>query len=137
MKIEMGKKYRTKDGRSVRILCTDLIDDIFTVVAAVKDNDEEYVERYTNDGRYWSCEKSHRDLVEVTEWDDFKVDEPVMVRDSEDTPWMQFHFAGVSDNGVPTVFAGGATSWSSSPDFCLYFRHCRRPTEEELQKCNS
>ena len=70
MKVEMGKKYRTRSGLSVRILCTDLQHPEYPVVVAVKEDDVEIMRRYTSDGRYLvnncTC-PSDMDLVEVLE----------------------------------------------------------------------
>ena len=76
------------------------------------------------------------DLVEVSPYDDFEIDEPVMVRDSDDAAWARRHFAGVSNDGLPMAWPNGMTSFSIS---CivrswryLEWDECRRPTEEEL-----
>ena len=75
------------------------------------------------------------DLVEVTPYDDFEIDEPVMVRDRH-TKWRRRYFAGVSSDNKPMAWASGATSWSAAPTTCvsnaLVWNECRRPTEEEL-----
>lgn len=71
MTVKMNGKYRTRDGRAVRILATDLVgasqDD--TVAAAIKSHDgrSEDVTTYQADGRYDIFGESARDLVEVPE----------------------------------------------------------------------
>lgn len=36
MIIDINKKYKTFDGRDVRVLCTDLKDETYKIVCAVK-----------------------------------------------------------------------------------------------------
>lgn len=65
--IVMDKKYKTKDGRAVRILCVDRMSDSHPVVAVVLDTEgKERLKYYTAEGKYWSdCQISDLDLVEV------------------------------------------------------------------------
>lgn len=66
MKIEAGKTYKTRSGRKVRVLCTDLRDATYPVVGVV-DGDDERVEAFTADGRFNDEQRaSPLDLVE--EW---------------------------------------------------------------------
>ena len=92
------------------------------------------IESWTRDLRRkdaYGCDSL--DLIEVTPYDDFKVDEPVMVRNGRDK-WLRRYFAGVSSNNKPMVWANGATSWSAAHECAsaLICYECRRPTEEEL-----
>lgn len=110
-KIEMHKKYRTRSGLPARVLCVDRKDSVFPVVALVDDIQESSV-YLTKDGRYYNCrEQSRFDLVEVSEWDDFKVDDKVLVSADSKT-WYKRYFNKVID-GVPYVFDGGITSWTA------------------------
>ena len=59
--IEMGKRYKTRDGRPVRILCTDREQTIYTVVALVGTE----VLSYTADGKQFRTGESRSDLIEV------------------------------------------------------------------------
>ena len=136
MKIEMGKQYRTRDGRKVRVLCTDRKHSFYPVIALMpsKDGDFDQYGTYTSEGLFSdSDQESGYDLIEVSPYDDFKIDEPVMVRDYPADKWKRSHFAGVSDSGCPRTFAMGRSSWSSGcdPSYTLW-NECRRPTKEEL-----
>lgn len=65
-----GAKIETRDGRPVRIICTDLnsICDERTLVAAVTTrNGEESVRRFCQNGRYFSNGKDGGDIVIVEE----------------------------------------------------------------------
>ena len=61
--------------------------------------------------------------------DDFKVDDPVMVR-AVGGNWYKRHFAGTSPTGKLMCFNNGGTSWTTSVK--VFWNECRRPTEEEL-----
>jgi hypothetical protein len=127
--IDMNKKYRTRDGRQVRILCIDGPKERFSVIAVV----DGYLLHYAPCGTFYAPERdccSSLDLVEVSPWDDFKVDEPVMVRDGDLERWVERHFAHTSD-GLAYTWADGGTSWSTCCK--IGWLHCRRPTPEELK----
>ena len=49
---EKGVQIITRDGRSVRIICTDLIG-IKPIAAAINNGDYEYVNEYTASGKYY------------------------------------------------------------------------------------
>lgn len=67
MKIELGKQYKTRDGREVRILMTDGGDWQWPVIAAYKDRDGNWWPLHcTKDGRVTgSYNEDPRDLIEV------------------------------------------------------------------------
>ena len=109
--ISMDKQYKTRDGRSVRILCVDREDSSFPVVALVSGSKGgQGVISYPSNGTYG--EESYYDLIEVTPWD-FPIDTPVLVRDQDGESWIKRHFAGVSKKGYPTTFCGGCTSFTA------------------------
>lgn len=63
MKIEMGKRYQTRDGRPVRLLCTDKKGE-FPVVGVVPydDGGAEDMEEWTSTGGYYSDQDGDTDL---------------------------------------------------------------------------
>lgn len=64
--IDINKKYRTRDGRGVRILCVDLDDSRQPVVAFIEG--DEGVNYYTKEGFFISqTSPSEKDLIEVRE----------------------------------------------------------------------
>jgi len=72
-------------------------------------------------------------LVEVSQYADFKIDDPVMVRSSKGQDWNCRYFAGVGLDGNAKAFVGGANSWTKSGgDQGHTWNQCRRPTAEEL-----
>ncbi len=133
MKIEMGKKYRTRNGQPVRLLATDLKGTSWPVAAAITTDDgSETVFIYYPNGARWSGFECEIDLVEVGPYDDFKIGEPVMAKlfPTSDVG-LRRYFAGVTQDGRPMVFNDGLTAWSSAGNRTICFS-VRRPTEEEL-----
>lgn len=128
MKIELGKKYRTKDGYSARILCVDRISELFPVIALVITEDgSESIESYTIDGHFYETSDSNcSDLVEVGPWDDYVQDERVYVRHYDYNPWKKRHFARVQD-GKPATWNDGHTSWTAGgEDDIITWTYCSR-----------
>lgn len=123
--IDMNKKY-TSDGRPVRLLCIDA-NGTHPVVAL---HDTGIPMSFLADG---SCLNSKLNLIEVSTYADFKIDDPVMVRDYEGRSWEKSHFAGVTDGGKAKTWSGGCTSFTddNQNDTCFWLQ-CRRPTAEEL-----
>ena len=63
--IDINKKYRTRDGREVRIYATDGVGDQ-AVHGAILDDTEWLVYAWYKDGEYSRCEpKCRHDLIEV------------------------------------------------------------------------
>jgi len=133
MRVTMEGKYRTLGGRSVRILCVDRNSLRFPVIALVQDDKEDHEEAlsFTSEGTFRHTGTTHcLDLVEVSEWDAFTVDEQVMVSDYPNSGWVRRYFAGISEAGFPMAFPGGRTSWTIEDK--VLWKYCRRPTKEEL-----
>ncbi len=135
--IDMTKKYKTRNGLPVRVVCTDMQDEEYPVIALVKNTDGEAPLFYTKYGKFINYgddddDEYENDLIEVTPWDDFKIDDPVMVRDCDYKQWSKRCFAGVY-NGYPQAFCDGKTSWTSNGSKTSW-EQCRKPTPEEL-KC--
>ena len=66
MKIEMDKKYKTREGNNVRILCTDRNHHQYPVMGLIEQKDGDYVVCWT---AYGICSSSHKgfdkwDLIE-------------------------------------------------------------------------
>lgn len=130
--VSMDKKYKTMDGRSVRIICTDRKGDEYSVVALVNDGNFEHAKSYTAEGFFWSSdEESRHDLVEVTPYEDWKVDDLIMVRDSDVEKWIPRYFAGVRD-GVLYAWNNGYTSYTANGGHTNWCQ-ARKPTAEELE----
>ena len=132
MIVSMDKKYQTRDGRPVRILCVDGPDARYPVLYVLEDS---RVLRTKCDGAFESADsRSHYDLIEVSPYADFKVDDPVMVRaHTAGDVWHRRYFASIHHTGEPMTWSEGRTSWSRYDAYDLStWSECRRPTAEEL-----
>ena len=131
-KLEVGMKVKNASiDAAGRVLWVDLKhpeDGSRQVIIAYQYNYRGIGERLaitTCDDKSWQT---------VTPWDDFKIDDPVMVRNEcNDPSWHCRYFAGVGNNR-PLTFAGSATSWSNEVAFTVGWDECRRPTAEELRR---
>lgn len=110
-KIEMGKKYKTRSGFSVRVICIDRNDPEYPVIALYTQCDREEVFTCTAGGKYFhGGGDSSRDLFEVGPYDHIKVDDLVVVRNAGCAEWKVRYFAGVTAYGHPKAWSAGATS---------------------------
>jgi hypothetical protein len=67
-KLDLNKKIQTRDGRDVRILCTDMKAEHPIVALILHIDGEEIIEIYCNDGHYYlDKEEDYRDLINVNE----------------------------------------------------------------------
>lgn len=66
--ISMNKKYQTRDGKPVRLICIDETLERYPVIGII-DNDESSPSSWTKEGCYFGDdeEESSRDLVEIKE----------------------------------------------------------------------
>jgi hypothetical protein len=99
MKITMDKKYRTRDGASVRVLCLDI--DISTQPVLAYCRGE--IEYYTTDGRLLiNGKESPLDLVEVSPYDHIKKGDPVLVGNIDSPGYVKSIriFFGITDGGL-------------------------------------
>lgn len=135
MKIDMNKKYRTRSGNEVRVLCVDRQSyDGFPVVYLRKSCDVEFTEVCSENGKYYYDETpSGLDLIEVSPYEDFEINDIVMVRNEDIYMWKRRHFAGVDEDGRALCFHNGASSWTSDSISTNAWNQCRRPTLEEIK----
>lgn len=110
----MVKKYKTRDGFNVEILKTDLnLEDGRSVVALIERIDGLVLCReYFSNGDRYIDEEFKFDLVEVPPYDDFKIDDKVLVWGNESIGVVKRYFAGITRDGKPMTFPAGATSFS-------------------------
>lgn len=87
-----GAKIETRDGRSVRIICTDVKSKAVDIVGLVEQCGYEYLMAWHADGRYWRDGEDGRDLVIVGE-----VEEPERWADDEDAMGEGWYFDGDSE----------------------------------------
>ena len=124
-KISMDKKYRYRNGSAARILCTDRPTDGYFNVISIKENGDIFY--HTSEGNFCSSKsKSDNDLIEVSPYDDFKIDDKVIVWNTNELKSKR-HFAGINDEGQPLAWYEGKTSFTAEGR--LYsWDHCEKYT---------
>ena len=127
----MTKKYKTRSGLPVRILCTDFNNDTYTVIAAVPDqaNGYDYIISVSSTGTYIEGEGSPLDLIEATPYDDFKEDDLCVVWGEEGAK--RFRYFSHVENGAVNCFVLGCTSYTTVAT--SIWPNCRKATEEEIK----
>ncbi len=128
----MSKKYKTRGGLPVRILCNDFKNDPYTVIAAVYDQETgcESAISVSSTGSYIEDEESPLDLIEVTPYDDFKEDDLCVVWNGKDKKVFRY-FHKINSRGKAVCFCFGQTSFHTYD--VTPWEFCRKPTEEEIK----
>lgn len=127
-KISMGKKYKTRSGLPVRVLCIDVDDELYPVVAIIKNKFGEASYQFTSSGGLYVEVDSEYDLIGTSPYEDFKKDDKVMVSAIGDR-WTKRYFAYEKD-GKAYCYADGGDSWATTA--VVPWNFCRKPTQEEL-----
>ena len=129
--IEMGKKYKTRSGLPVRILCNDFKNNTYTVIAAVYDQETnlESTISVSSTGSYIEDEENPLDLIEVTPYDDFKEDDLCVVW--EITESKEFRYFSHEKSNIAWCFNSGGTSYTRTAT--TSWTNCRKATEEEIK----
>lgn len=125
MKISMDKKYKTKSGLPVRILCIDRGG--FSPVISILGK-RQYIHAWSKEGI--SC-NPNLNLVEVSPYDDFKIDDKVLVWNIDGDLTRKGHFAGLDDFGYPTTWTAGATSFTTNGDR-FSWRFCKKYESSDI-----
>jgi hypothetical protein len=135
--IDMNKRYTTRDGKPVRILCTDRKGGVFPVCGLVRLSSEEEVPMlWRANGRYFATdEENANDLVEIVPCQEWAIDTPVYVREGPDHRWNRRHFAGVAPDGRAMTWSGGLTSWTyNRKHTCEVWSEVRVATDEAAER---
>ena len=113
--IEMGKEYRTRDGRKVRLLCVDRKADQPVVAILVNAIGTENVETFSSTGGYHLIDADSKfNLVEYKPWSEVPKYTPAWVRDSENNRWaisMFMEFRIQDGRPLFTANGGHAVTW--------------------------
>lgn len=129
--IDMNLKYKTLEGLSVRVLCTDVKSE-YSVVAAVMEKDgTETICSYTKEGLFYVGCSNKNDIVEVSPYEDFKVDDLCVVTDYSGNRFFRY-FANEIE-GVAYCFPDGRTSVTVCNELIMQWPLCRKATPEEIQ----
>ncbi|MFW8589864.1 hypothetical protein ACOI22_03580 [Glaciecola sp. 2405UD65-10] len=127
---DKSNKWRTKDGQEVIIYCVHKNGQGYPLHGAVKsqEDNEWNTESWELSGDYLvGASGCGLDLVKVNPYEDFKVDEPVMVWD-EKCPDVPRHFSH-EKGGKAYCFADGQTSHTT--DRTLVWRNCVKVADYE------
>jgi len=125
MKIEMGKKYKSKNGEfTAEALCVDLKSEYPCVMRCIYNDQTENVIKYTVDGFFLADKRNdERNLIEVSPYADFKIDDKVIVWNNSGKKYNQY-FAGLHEDGSPMTFLNGATSFSNITQLSVHWDNC-------------
>jgi len=121
-KIDITKQYKTLSGLPARIYAVDGGGN-YPVHGAIYNLETNTwrQETWSNDLKYRIEEdenNSNYDLVEVGKYDDFKIDDNVIVWcNGRVNEKIKGHFAGLTDDGKPKVWGMGRTSFTSDGYF--------------------
>ena len=98
-KAKEGKKVVTRDGREVRIVCYDKMDDTYPIVALVdaKPYETEMVLTYTEEGRVEAGEVSEYDLFILDESEDDLTKNNSEKAQEDDSDWQSFRAESAKD----------------------------------------
>lgn len=110
--------HRTRDGHRARIICTDLKDNVYPVVAAIEYDAGETVKRYPKTLQYdiyGESGESDLDLFEYNPWSDVAIDTPIWVANNAGI-WCPRHFAKYEDGKV-FAWVNGRTSHTETEMF--------------------
>lgn len=123
--ISMDKTYKTADGQPMRVLCIDA-NGVYPVISLCVSG---VALMHRADGTQYFDERFN--LIEVGPYDDFKIDEKVMVRDTNHEDWRQRLFRGINAKDG-RAHACQLSSWTKDKRDPSVWHQCRRPTAEEL-----
>jgi|LakMenEpi03Aug12_release.lakeMendotaPanAssembly.Ray.scaffolds.fasta_scaffold1425718_1 hypothetical protein len=120
--IDLTKTYRTKYGNKVVLYdnVSEKYKSSYPIIGAYEyiSSDGETaiaVSRWTIDGKtYVAGESTGFDLVEVTPFGDFKINDVIKVSNSShlDKTYLIRHFAGISKNNKVTTFPAGRSQFT-------------------------
>lgn len=130
--IDINKQYKTRNGNPVRILCTDRKTMTFTVVGFIYMDGTEIPSSWTAKGNHWANEQiNDNDLIEVSQYNDFKVDDLCVVK-CHKYGIEFFRYFSKEINGLPYCFRDGKTSYTAE-EHTNYWNYCRKATPEEIE----
>jgi hypothetical protein len=111
--IKVGDVYKNKIGRSVRIVCTDRKGHPYPVVGLLDRGHKETVELYTKSGAFIGESSSYDLILHAGPYDDWQVDDPIWVWETDADDPLPRYFAGIANDGRVLAWIGGATSYSN------------------------
>ena len=113
MKISKDKKYKTR--LDVDVIIYKIWEGKNKIHGAAVDakNDLICTLEWDLEGKVWKNDESGNDLIEVSPYADFKIDDKVLVWITKGIK-IKRHFAGISEEGLPMAWEDGQTSFTTS-----------------------
>jgi hypothetical protein len=140
MDIDINKKYRTRDGSDVVILKqfdpSQVIHNHHCIIGYIISDGKIIPELWSNIGL--SLDQMN-DLFEIKKWEQWNIDDPVIIISKATKVRHYRHFAGVNSDGYPMVYKDGMTSYTApltttSPVFNIDVSICDIYHKNELNK---
>lgn len=109
---KQGVKARTRDGRIATFVgICEYCHEYQQIVVYVEGCP--FVLSFNTNGKYMQDEVHVNDLVSmVSPWESVPIDAKVRVKNHPETPWCNYHYAGLEE-GKPTTWQFRRTSWSA------------------------
>ena len=111
MKISKDKKYKLRMGGDIKIY--EILDGYVFGAYRIGGSKEFNASRWECNGNYLLDSESCLDLIEISPYADFKIDDKVLVWDEGQIEPYKYHFAGVGKNGKPLTWDDGQTSFTT------------------------
>ena len=122
--IDINKKHKTRLNCNVKIY--EIYPNENKIHGAIFDDGWKIIclSEWDINGKVWEKTESGNDLIEISPYADFKIDDKVLVWDHENEAH-KCHFAGISDNGRPMAWDGRRTSFTESTkiawNYCIKY----------------
>ena len=126
------KNKKLRGGLPFRIYATDCGGD-YPIHGAVFKDGEWIVTEWLDNFRVYSNGLDHLwDIIDGNRYEDFKIDDKVIVWDDGATIEEKFnrHFAGISEDGKPMAFRNGKTSFTNDGEKYIIWDYCERWVDE-------
>jgi len=125
MKISKDKKYKLRMGGDIKIY--EILDGYVFGAYRVKGSKEFNAARWECNGNYLLDSESCLDLIEISPYADFKIDDKVLVWNHTKNIISKCYFAGIDDHGNPQSWHGGRTSFNET--LKLTWQNCEKYEE--------
>jgi hypothetical protein len=113
MKISKDKTYKTRLGLDVIIYKIWEEQNVIHGVAIDAYGNPVCPLEWDLNGRVYTTSEVNNDLIEISPYEDFKIDDKVLVWDDENDK-VKAYFAGVNKDGHPMTWDGRRTSFTES-----------------------
>ena len=84
-----------------------------------------------SDGRAPPMSCCDHDLIPYEPYSEYVIDDVVYVGDFKDDELMPAHWSGLDENGKPTTFINGGTSFTRSKEETIYWKFCEKANKED------